>query len=241
MTRKASQKEIFATDLTKLIFADQFMQLKSGLSSDLVYGLGEHKAPLKKSADWRIYTMSNRDTFPNEENAPLYGSHAFLLNVDHKDKGRSSGVFLMNSNAIDVLLQPEPAATWRPIGGILDLFVFVGPSAKEVVQQYVSLIGRPALPPFWSLGYHQCRCCPAPHTLSEQKVITDRTIAAGIPFDVQWNAKEYMVSFNDFTIDNKTFGGFGQWVESLHKRGMHYVPIVDPGIDPTQPKGNSGH
>ena len=191
---------------------------------------------MRKNTNWQIYTLFNSDIYPNE-NVPLYGSHPFLLNVDQKDKGRSSGVFLMNSNAMDVLLQPEPAVTWRPIGGVLDFFVFLGPTAKDVVQQYQALIGRPSMPPFWALGYHQCRCCPAPHTLAEQKVITERTIAAGIPLDVQWNAKEYMIDFNDFTIDNKTFGGFGEWVESLHRRGMHYVPIVDPGIDPGQPKG----
>ena len=180
--------------------------------------------------------MFNRDTFPNEENYPLYGNHPFLLNVEDRG-GLSTGIFIMNSNAIDVLLQPEPAVTWRPIGGILDLFVFVGPSAKQVVAQYVSLIGRPTLPPFWSLGFHQCRCCTSPHTLADQKAITERTIKAGIPLDVQWNAKEYMISFNDFTLDNETFGGLGEFVRDLHARGMHYMPIMDPGIDPTQPAG----
>ena len=66
----------------------------------------------------------------------------------------------------------------------------------------------------------------------------ERTIGAGIPFDVQWNAKEYMIRFNDFTINNKTFGGFQEFVRHLHQIGMHYVPIIDPGIDPAEPKGN---
>jgi lysosomal alpha-glucosidase len=138
---------------------------------------------------------------------------------------------------MDIIIQPQPAITWRPIGGVLDFFIFVGPKPQDVIREYVSLIGKPTLPPFWSLRYHQCRCCPSPHTLEEQKVIWKRTLDAGIPFDVQWNAKEYMNNSNDFTVDNKTFGGLEDYVKHLHDIGMHYVPIIDPGIDPVQPTG----
>lgn len=57
----------------------------------------------------------------------------------------------------DVLLQPLPAVTFRTIGGVLDFYWFTGPSPGEVVQQYVELVGKPAMPPYWSLGFHLCR------------------------------------------------------------------------------------
>ncbi|XP_054162207.1 lysosomal alpha-glucosidase-like [Oppia nitens] len=236
ITRLANGAPIFQTDLTKLIYTNQFIQLKSKLSSPLIYGIGEQKAPFLKDTEWHIYSVFNHEQHPINDR-PLYGSHPFHLNIEDKNTGLSNGVYLRNSNAMDILLQPEPAITWRPIGGIIDIFVFVGQSPDDVVRQYVSLVGKPAIPPFWSLGYHQCRCCSQPDTLAKQMLITNRTIAAGIPFDVQWNAKEYMVSFNDFTLDELRFGGFGQWIEHLHDIGMHYVPIIDPGIDPKQPKG----
>ena len=94
-----------------------------------------------------------------------------------EEDGRSHGVFLKNSNAMgepqfdlrasrhmppfrrsrvpEAILQPTPALTFRTIGGILDLYFFLGPDPMSVVEQYTDVIGRPFLVPFWSLGYHQ--------------------------------------------------------------------------------------
>ena len=64
---------------------------------------------------------------------------------------------LLNSNGMDVVLT-ETTAQWRPIGGILDLFVLAGPTPADVLRQLTAIVGRPAMPPYWSLGFHQCKC-----------------------------------------------------------------------------------
>lgn len=71
----------------------------------------------------------------------------------------STGVLLMNSNAMDVLLtkDPQPSVTWKPIGGVVDLTVFVGEDPLDVVRLYTEKIGKPFLPPVWALGFHLCR------------------------------------------------------------------------------------
>jgi len=47
-----------------------------------------------------------------------------------------------------------PTITFKAIGGILEYFVLTSGSIDEVVSLYHTLIGKPYLPPFWSLGMH---------------------------------------------------------------------------------------
>lgn len=39
----------------------------------------------------------------------------------------------------EIVLHPSPAITYRTIGGILDFYLFLGPSPEEVVQQYTEV------------------------------------------------------------------------------------------------------
>ncbi|ROT66396.1 putative lysosomal alpha-glucosidase-like [Penaeus vannamei] len=105
---------------------------------------------------------------------------------------------------------------------------------NEVISQYTEVIGRPFLPPYWSLGYHQCRY--GYETLNRTRDVWQRTRKAGIPFDVQWNDIDYMKHNNDFTYDQTNYDGLPDFVEDLHREGMHYVPIIDPGISAAEPQ-----
>jgi alpha-glucosidase (family GH31 glycosyl hydrolase) len=57
----------------------------------------------------------------------------------------------------DVVVQPAPGITYRAIGGVLQLFVVLGPGPRDVYRQYTALVGRPFLPPYWALGFHLCK------------------------------------------------------------------------------------
>lgn len=65
------------------------------------------------------------------------------MNLEFSDTGATNvhGQFLLNSNAMDVDLQPLPALSYTTIGGIIDLYVFTGPSVQEVLEQYWTIIG----------------------------------------------------------------------------------------------------
>lgn len=58
------------------------------------------------------------------------------------------------------------------IGGVFDLFWMVGPTLEEVVQQYQGIVGRPAMMPAWSLGFHQSRW--GYRDVAELEAVTDR-------------------------------------------------------------------
>lgn len=74
--------------------------------------------------------------------------------------------------------------TYRFVGGVFDFFFFAGPTPKDVLEQYHSLIGRPGLPAAWNLGFHQCRW--GYHTLGALKDVVGNYSAAGIPLDTIW-------------------------------------------------------
>ena len=61
------------------------------------------------------------------------------------------------TSAIQEVVVGETSLTWRALSGVIDLYFFSGPDPKDVIQQYVSEIGLPAMQPYWALGYHQCR------------------------------------------------------------------------------------
>lgn len=75
--------------------------------------------------------------------------------------GLAHGVLLLNSNGIDVVPTPTKLQL-RAIGGVLDMYFFTGPTPMEVLSQLTSVVGRPLLPPYWSLGLMNSKCgaCP---------------------------------------------------------------------------------
>jgi alpha 1,3-glucosidase len=46
---------------------------------------------------------------------------------------------------------------WFSEAGIIDLYLFIGPSPKDVVRQYGTITGTTPLPQKFALGYHQVK------------------------------------------------------------------------------------
>uniref|UniRef100_A0A7M4G243 Integrator complex subunit 1 n=1 Tax=Crocodylus porosus TaxID=8502 RepID=A0A7M4G243_CROPO len=233
LKRRASGVVLLNTTVAPLIFADQFLQISTTLPSTFLYGLGEHRSSFLHSLDWNTLTLWARDV-PPTESYNLYGSHPFYLLME--EGGAAHGVFLLNSNAMEVALQPAPSLTWRTIGGILDFYIFLGPDPNMVIQQYQQVIGLPAMPPLWGLGFHLCRWGYGTSNETWQTVKAMRNYQ--IPQDAQWNDIDYMEGYRDFTFDPQAFSTLPQLVEDLHKHGQHYVMILDPGISSTNPRGS---
>ena len=235
VTRKSNGAKIFDTELTKLIFADQLIQLSNRVPSKSLYGVGEHMDSFQKEiTSYKMYTMLNHDAGP-VRNQPLYGTHPFYLMVDDDATATAHGILLFNNHPQDVILQPTPAVTYRTIGGILDFYIFLGPTMDEVVQQNVQLVGTAPLPPFWSLGFHLCRF--GYNSLNRTRQIWQQNWNAGIPFDVQWNDIDYMDRRNDFTYDQNKYSGLPEFVNNLHSIGMKYMMIIDPAVSGAEPAG----
>uniref|UniRef100_A0A8C2RPM9 P-type domain-containing protein n=1 Tax=Capra hircus TaxID=9925 RepID=A0A8C2RPM9_CAPHI len=185
-------------------------------ASSLTYKVEVSKQPFGIKV---IRTSNNRVLFDSSV-GPLLFAHQFLQlsirlpsanvyglgeHVHHSFVhffGLSFGVFLLNSNAMEVFLQPTPAITYRTIGGILDFYVFLGNTPEQVVQEY----------------------------LENMKEVVERNRAAQLPYDVQHADIDYMDARKDFTYDPVAFKGFPEFVKELHNNGQKLVVIVDPAI-----------
>lgn len=206
--------------------------------ADHFYGLGEKTGFLDKRGTKT--TMWNTDVYAphNPEIEALYQSIPFLLTLR---KGRAHGCFFDNPNKSYLDLRTEKDYIhYEAEGGMLDYYVFSGPTPKDVIRQYTFLTGRMPLPPKWALGYHQSRYS----YMSENEV--RELVAAfqkqGIPLDAVYLDIHYMKGYRVFTFDPERFPNPHQLIRDLKNEGIHVVPIVDPGVktDPEYPVYREG-
>jgi alpha-glucosidase len=236
---------IFSTTGTKLVFENQFIEFVTAEPENYnVYGLGEviHSLRLGNNFTRTIYAADVGD--PIDDN--IYGSHPFYLDTRYFDESGtiltsnetdpdstytsySHGVYLRNAHGQEVLLKPENI-TWRTIGGSIDLFFFSGSSQPEVTNQYLNVIGLPAMQQYFGFGFHQCRWGYENWTVVEDVVNTYEKF--GIPLEVIWTDIDYMKQYRNFDNDPIRFGyAEGKaFLERLAASGRHYIPIIDSAI-----------
>jgi len=139
---------------SNLVFKDQYLEISTKLPADAsLYGLGENTQPYGiKLYPNEPHTLYTTDVSAINLNTDLYGSHPVYMDLRNVGGQASAhGVLLLNSNGMDVFYRGN-SLTYKVIGGVLDFYFFSGPSPLDVVNQYTSLIGRPAPMPYWAFG-----------------------------------------------------------------------------------------
>ncbi|KAL8161322.1 hypothetical protein V2J09_012811 [Rumex salicifolius] len=237
--RKSNGQTLFDTradesnPFNSLVFKDQYLEISTKLPSDAsLYGLGENTQPHGiKLHPSDPYTLWTTDASAINLNTDLYGSHPVYMDLRNVGGQPSShAVLLLNSNGMDIFYKGN-SLTYKVIGGVLDFYFFSGPSPLDVVNQYTSLIGRPAPMPYWAFGFHQCRW--GYHNLSVVEDVVENYRKAQIPLDVIWNDDDHMDFHKDFTLSPVSYPRpkLLAFLEKVHSRGMKYIVLIDPGIN----------
>lgn len=153
------------------------------------FGFGESTRTTQHMQTGSTNTLWNSDYLAANFDASLYGSHPFFIQVS--SSGKAHGVLFMNSNGMDATLwggdtdeiQGQSLGV-QSTGGVLDFYIFAGPTPQDVVRQYLEVIGMPAMMPYWSLGFHNCRY-GYPSVAYVEEVVANYS-AANIPLETQW-------------------------------------------------------
>ncbi|KAI2643346.1 glycoside hydrolase family 31 protein [Xylaria nigripes] len=218
-----------------------------------VFGIPEHAGPLSlketrggDGAYTEPYRLYNSDVFEYILDSPmtLYGAIP-LMQAHRKDS--TVAVFWLNAAEtwIDITKAKESKnplsfgksvstnthTHWISESGIMDLFVFLGPTPQDVSKAYGELTGNTAMPQEFSIGYHQCRW----NYVSDDDVkeVDRKMDRHQIPYDVIWLDIEYTDEKKYFTWDPDMFKEPISMGQHLDAHGRKLVVIIDPHIKNT--------
>ena len=203
-----------------------------------LYGIPEHassaalKTTLGDGAHYKDpYRLYNLDVFEYEldETMALYGSIPFV--VSQSAAAGTVGVFWFNPTEtfVDVMQDPKSKKTtthWMSESGVMDVFLAPGPDPHSLYRQYARLTGTSALPPMFSIGYHQCRW-----NYKDEKDVYDvhaHFEDLDYPYDVLWLDIEHTDGKRYFTWDKGHFPNPKVMQEKLAAQGRRMVTIIDP-------------
>ncbi|KAI4731961.1 putative alpha glucosidase II, alpha subunit [Aureobasidium sp. EXF-10728] len=215
-----------------------------------VFGVPEHTGPLSlrqtRGGEGNFndpYRLYNADVFEYEMNSPmtLYGAIPFMQ--AHK-KDSTVGVFWLNAAEtwIDIVKFKSSAnplslgigshtdtqTHWFSESGLLDIFVFLGPTPKDVISSFSELTGYTQLPQQFAIAHHQCRWNYV--TDEDVKDVDRKFDKSQIPYDVIWLDIEYTDGKKYFTWDPLTFPNPLDMQKQLDDHERKLVAIIDPHI-----------
>ncbi|KAK0626408.1 glycosyl hydrolases family 31-domain-containing protein [Immersiella caudata] len=218
-----------------------------------VFGIPSHAGPLSLKQTrggegnyQEPYRLYNADVFEYILDSPmtLYGAIP-LMQAHRKDS--SVAVFWLNAAEtwIDVTKAKDsknPLALgsgsklststhWYSESGLLDVFVFLGPTPHDITEKYGELTGTTAMPQEFSIAYHQCRWNY--NSDDDVKDVDAKMDKFKMPYDVIWLDIEYTDEKKYFTWDGHSFKDPISMGKQLESHGRKLVTIIDPHIKNT--------
>lgn len=192
---------------------------------DIVYGLGEANRGLNKRGYLYISDCTD-DPEHTEDKHSLYGAHNLIVISGEQNVGL---FFDYPSRLVfDIGYTREDTMKVSCEEADLYLYVIEGENAYDIVKQFRKLIGRSYIPPKFAFGLGQSRWG---YTTREDF----ENVAKGyrenqIPLDMIYMDIDYMQDYKDFTLNEKEFSDFPDFVQGMKDQGIRLVPIIDAGV-----------
>ncbi|UUZ80284.1 alpha-xylosidase [Paenibacillus sp. P26] len=202
-----------------------YMRERLNLSvGEYVYGLGERFAPFVKNG--QSIDIWNRDGGTNSEQA--YKNIPFYLT------NRGYGVFVNHPELVSFEVGSEKVSKvqFSVNGEYLEYYIIGGGSAKQVLENYTTLTGKPALPPDWTFGLWLTTSFTTNYDEATVTEFVSGMAERDLPlhvfhFDCFW-MKEF--EWTNFEWDKRTFPEPEQMLQRLKDRGLKICVWINPYI-----------
>ncbi|MCL5989129.1 MAG: glycoside hydrolase family 31 protein [Candidatus Thermoplasmatota archaeon] len=194
--------------------------------SENIFGTGERAFPMN--------LKGNKITFWNHDANGKYGpgSDPLYLNIPvfyHLNINKGYFIFFNNPYKCiaDICFEEDNKTILDFSGGGLEYYISFGP-IEELIKRYTSIVGKPVLPPYWSLGYHQSRY--SYKTQEEVLAVANEFVKNDLPISVIHLDIDYMDGFRVFTVDKTKFPDLKLMNQQLSEHDIRTVAIIDPGV-----------
>ena len=153
-----------------------------------------------------------------------------LITVQSKSTGKFFGLFLLTAGPAEILTFPQlNRLVYRLLGGnVFTLYLYAGPTFREVVNQHYETLGRSRLPAYSSLGFHIVDSEARPIEL--EKAVTNVKLR-GVPVDSVWMKTQQLSG--PLTVDD----GYAKQIDRVardtlkNKLGVKFGASVLPGLN----------
>ena len=193
--------------------------------SDIIYGLGEANRGINKRG-YRYISDCTDDAIHTEDKTSLYGAHNFIV-VSGK---KTFGLFFDYPSKIsfDIGYTKSKLLSVSCENADLYLYVIEGENAYDIVKQFREIIGKSYIPPKFAFGFGQSRW--GYKTKEDFRKVLKGYRENHIPLDMIYMDIDYMQDYKDFTVNEKNFPDFSDFVREMRDEGIRLIPIVDAGV-----------
>ena len=232
-------------DGANFLYTDTLIIFDQLLTTKYIYGFGERNYNF--NLDPGRYTIWGNDTtYTNRDKKNggwnLMGHQPIGL---HRTKsGKYLGLLFLNANCQDVVINTIYSKKEHKyenidinnfshylrhltIGGIINYYLTLGDTAEESIIGLHTIYGHPTIPPFWGLGWHQCRW--GYKNVGQLKDVRRKYFENNIPLDAIWTDIDMMDEKRNFILDSN-FADIPDFIRYLHNNGQHFIALVDYGI-----------